>query len=516
MALASALALVAGCARVELPKPDPEPIPESGEGIFFSPSVSSTKAMLDAEDLNQAGTTVKVYDYLTGYTGEIGGVSVTPGQTVKYFDAEIACNVSTSPATWPYVGGKEYTWTKNGTHKFIGWLTVDGTSSGLTAEALFGANQPAFNESTRILSIPTTTMTTTTIPQFDFCYSGVVSQDAATHTTGAAVSLPMNHLFSALQITMKNTSGNKVLLKSVVIRGLKNRRSATIDFTAAIPSPDYANVSAVDMTVFSSNEENGTEYASDRNAEHTLMSYILMWPQSWGDLSGSQIVVKYRIKDSNNTISSEVTSTININSQAIFSTDQVGMDPATRYTFMLQFKESTLDIYTRALPWDYDEYDWDYAENSISARSGAGGENGHDGVLVFYHGTGDNAAPPSIDEWSAKSIKFANRREVMTGRFYIEAPKSGRWRVTPYPSETASYFIVGPTSGEIEIKVDPDTGLLLPDSGLAEFTVRTNPEQVPTASQTLYFSVSIYYNGEWHDANSEFNRKNIKLVLEAN
>ena len=64
-----------------------------------------------------------------------------------------------------------------------------------------------------------------------------------------------------------------------------------------------------------------------------------------------------------------------------------------------------------------------------------------------------------------------------------------------------------PTSGDIDAYTD---------NGKVEFTVRANRDLSPSSNQTLFFNVAIYFNGEWHDANSEFNRKNIKLVLNAN
>ena len=95
----------------------------------------------------------------------------------------------------------------------------------------------------------------------------------------------------------------------------------------------------------------------------------------------------------------------------------------------------------------------------------------------------------------------------MTGRFYIEAPTSGRWQITTYPLSASQYFIISPTTGDIDVNTE---------NGKAEFTVSVNPELAPLSTQTLYFNVSLFFNGEWHDANSEFNRKNIRLVLDAN
>jgi hypothetical protein len=95
----------------------------------------------------------------------------------------------------------------------------------------------------------------------------------------------------------------------------------------------------------------------------------------------------------------------------------------------------------------------------------------------------------------------------MKGRFYIEAPSSGRWQVDAFPLSAAQYFIIRPNTAEIDVHSN---------NGMAEFTISVNPDLSPSVTQNLYFNISIYMNGDWHDANSEFNRKNIKLVLDAN
>ena len=133
-----------------------------------------------------------------------------------------------------------------------------------------------------------------------------------------------------------------------------------------------------------------------------------------------------------------------------------------------------------------------------------------DGVLAFYRyseETDDWTIQPTTDEWSAKAMRFSTRNEVLKGRFYIESPWEGRWQVIASPISAAQYFEITPTSGDIDV---------FTDNGKCEFTVRANPNLSPSTNQNLYFSVQLFFNGEWHDANSEFNRKNIRLVLDAN
>ena len=509
-------ALLSGCTRV-----DPvEPMDETSEGIVFTPEVTSTKGLLDAADLSTSGTKIKVYDYISNFDGEVGGATVTTSQTVKYFDAMIAYNGS---AIWPYCNPSTgaidatiaYPWTKKGTHTFFGWLDTDGKASGLSTSTLFTGSSPSafgFNESTRVLSIPTTVMGEST-PQFDFSYASPVSVDAATRTPGSSVSQTLQHLFTAFKITATNTSGNTILLKSVSLRGMKNSRSATIDFKTVPPTVSTANLSAVNIPLFTYDAPvNADPYGPvfvdlDEELDELMPNqFLLMWPQTYAELTDATLHVVYKVRvttDGGDQDSDELEADIVLKNQPVFRTNSTGMDAGKKYIFNLQFKKSTLDIYTNVLPWEYEEFDWDYANRSISARSGMF----KDGVLAFYRGTGESATEPTTDEWSAKTMRFISRNEVLTGRFYIEAPTLGRWSINAYPLSAARYFIIEPTSDDIDVYTD---------NGKAEFTVRVNPDLTPASTQTLYFSVSIYFNGEWHDANSEFNRKNIKLVLDAN
>lgn len=510
-ALQLLIALPQGCTRIESAE-------KPSDSILFAPEIVTTKGMLNSEDLSRTGTKIQVYDYLTGFEGSIGNnTNVHKEDVVLYFKNKITYNRDTL-AYWPYCDpATSYPWTRTGSHSFFGWLVADQHPEYLdpfTADALVYPGQLSFSERNRVLSIPATTMTTTT-EQFDFSYTDVTTIDAATRAPGNAVRLQLKHMFSAFKLTVKNTSGNTILIKSVTISGMKNRRSATIDFRNDTTAVQTDNLSSVDIPIYNyaSSGENDYGYPfEDSNDEVTgvLMSdFLMMWPQTYVDLTGATLDVVYRVRTTVNgqdSYSDELSAHADLSNQKFFKQNSTGMDAGTKYVFTIQFKESTIDIHTKVLPWDYEAYDWDYSDHSISAKSGMF----KDGVLAFYRynsQTGEYNVEPTTDEWSAKTMRFNARNEIMKGRFYIEAPTSGRWQVTPYPMSAAQYFIVTPTSGDIDV---------LTDNGMAEFTVSVNPDMQPSSTQNLYFSIAVYYNGEWHDADSEFNRKNIKLVLDAN
>ena len=519
------LALLQSCTRIE--RDDPGVPAETAEGINFAPQIASTKALLNKEDLAKGSTKIAVYDYLSGFTGKIGNVDFSSTDDKLYFSNKIQFNDNgttdvTSDDTWPYYDPVTvYPWTKTGLHTFMGWLLQD--KNGLTADDLFiepsnSDQHLTFNENTRVLTVPATEMKHGT-PQFDFSYAVPLEINAATRTPGTPVPLQLRHFFSAFKLTLKNTSGNTILLKSVRITGLKNNRSATIDFKNDPPTVStnkfQEDGDGISIYTYSGEGDGYRIISRDFLLDKLLMNdYMLMWPQTFAELAGAQIEVKYKVRSYtevngvavDSTDSAILTANGILNRQDFFRTNSTGMDAGTKYDMMIQFKRSSLDILTRALPWEYEEYDLDYSQHSISARGGMF----KDGVLAFYRKdatTGEYTVEPTDVEWSAKTMRFLSSSEVLTGRFYIEAPTSGEWQVTPYPMSAAQYFIITPSSGQIDAYTD---------NGKVEFTVSLNPSLTPTASQTLYFNVAIRINGEWVDANSEFNRKNFKLVRDAN
>ena len=461
--------------------------------ISFSAVDNGTRALMDDAALKTAGNKLKVYDQLTGFSGTASWM----GADNYYINDEI---VYAGNPVWDFTSNMAYPWTTDGTHKFFSWLSYD-QSLDMTAASFCGAS---FNAATQVLSIPQKVMDTSTA-QFDFMYSDVLTVPAESHTAGTPVNLPLHHLFTALNLRVQNTSGNTIYLKRVTLVGMKNKRSATIDFSSTEVQVTTADFDSVNTVLFQSDNAEGTVFNNNPDSYYPLTDFILMWPQTAAELdTNARLVVDYSVL-SNEVLSDNLSANVVLSRQV--SLRNMGLEAGTKYTLSLQFKKSTLEIQLKVLPWEYEAYDWNYADHSISARSGAGFK---DGVLAFYRqnpGTGEYSVAPTTDEWSAKTMRFTSRSEQLKGRFFIEAPTSGRWQVTTYPLSAAEYFIVEPSSGDIDA---------FTDDGKVEFTVRANPDRSPSSTQTLFFNVAIFFNGEWHDANSEFNRKNIRLVLDAN
>ena len=475
--------------------------------LFTSETISfgaldggTTRALMDDSTLKTAGNKLKVFDELTGFTGTASWMDENDHLYIK---DEI---IYAGNPVWSYVSNMTYPWTADGTHKFFSWLSYDQSLS-LTDAQFWGASFN-FNPSTKVLILPQKTMDTST-DQFDFMYSDPVSVEAASHPANTPVNLQLHHLFAAQNLEVYNISGNKVLLKTVTLKGMLNKRSATVDYYSSDISITTSNLDSTEVVLFTSDDSApdgyGTEF-EDEDLQKNLTDFILMWPQTFVELADARLEVVYKIKDTDDEISEELTAVMNLNKLEAFKRNASGMDAGVKYSFILEFRPSSIVILLNVLPWEYEDYDWDYSDHSISAKSG----KFKDGVLAFYRlnpSTGEYTVEPTADEWSAKTMRLS-QADVLKGRFFIEAPTQGRWQITTYPLSAADYFEIEPTSGEIDVYA--------PNDGKVEFTVRANLDKTPTSPQTLFFNVAIYFNGDWHDANSEFNRKNIRLVLDAN
>jgi hypothetical protein len=176
------------------------------------------------------------------------------------------------------------------------------------------------------------------------------------------------------------------------------------------------------------------------------------------------------------------------------------MKAGVRYSLILEFKDKSLSLTIKPLDWIMDYADFDYSSSTILANSNQDNE----GVLWLYY----------LDEnnyWKAgprnREITMSGGKNIQ-GRFYILAPTSGQWQITTYPAEAAQYFKVEPSSGAIEDLVDNEGHF----TGYVEFLIKPNGI-VPT-QQVLHFNVDIMINGQWRNANTEFNRKDWHLYRE--
>ena len=141
---------------------EPLEVEDRGDLIRIEASGSDmgTRGLLNKEDLKKAGTTVKVYDYLTGFTGKINGTEYNKGD-VMYIDDAVTLGTN-GGSDWSF-SSYDWRWTRTGTHHFYGWLMRDGNGSGMNIPSGWAS----FNEGSKTLSVGPLTLDTDS-PQFDF------------------------------------------------------------------------------------------------------------------------------------------------------------------------------------------------------------------------------------------------------------------------------------------------------------------------------------------------------------
>ena len=497
---------------------------EGQPDITFGVGELETKALLNANDLQTAGTVLTVYDFLTGFDGTLDGVDHELADIFSFFGPQ---DLTRGTSAWTI--GSDYRWTKGGTHSFFGWLKQD--ASGLKASDLFGTGNPVLqcsnNNATRILSIPAKVMTAST-PQFDFAYSGIEARKAGDTDYTSTVTFNMKHLFTAMSLTLENASKDVIYLQSAELIGLYNEKSATIDYS---PATDTAEPAVTLTNVHYSDQQTGgtpvigwtgvrtlektgslpkidlwTGNAPTMDGSVEIPNFLLMWPQSISDLRpdtdtgkpGAAIRLVYTIKDYVDVDDNPIVQTATVPLYTLSMLQNSGMQAGHRYKLSLQFEGETFKLNLSVLPWEYVEKKVSYAEAAISAyNSGSNNE----GKLCFY-----------LDGTTAGENYSMNlgSQHYAVGEFYINSPKSGEWNVEIYPASAAQYFSLSL----------PENRTLTPSMFESEyvkvnFTVRES-ELTPTATQTIHFNVLIRINNEWHDANSEFNRKDWKISRQPN
>ena len=487
--LAGALALC-GCQ---------EKVPAPGNGvldaeIFLSAGTPATKGFIDSqEQFDNTATVIKVYDFVTGSDGEAGTAEA------KHIDDAIHGLIARD-GTWAYTSGDtHYHWTKKGTHRFFGWLTTapDGT-------AFASASAPTWTEGFKTLSIPLTMDTTT--PQFDFVYSDIVTRDSSDPNQHGKVELQFSHLFSALAVTMENISDDVIHLQDVSIQEFYNKRTATLNYNVAMPEGETVTDPGIAITGTEGSDFLVKTYPASLNkndkidlytgtAAGTDHDFILMWPQSLDDMAGAKISVRYTVEDD----FEEDGTTLKVHEKVLPLTGigagtnlfNEGMEAGKRYALNLQFMGKVINLTLNVLPWDYNEYNWDYESTTITTSD-------TDGELDFPRDY------PGYDR-SNRKVTLQDRGDVLVGTFRIVTPKRGSWSVTGYGSGM-DYFTISPTEGTF------DQG----NAGVSVITFTVTPSQtsVPASTVELHFNVAIELNGEWVDANSEINRRNWRIVWE--
>ena len=479
---------------------------------FRIETAPATRGFVNSSTINSDGTVVRVYDYLTGFSGKFDNQT----GDLMYIDGKDLVYDGTG-ATWDFESGQLWQWTRTGTHNFFGILTEDhSVNPALTSADLWddSSTDVAFNSSTRSFSIPTITFDTSTA-QFDLCYSSWVNVESASRA-GNHVVLPLKHAFMALAINIYNTSEDHINLESVELTGFKNRKSASFAYGAS--SLAYDNVGETPfLATWAGTKDLNKDKRYDLLTGNDISgtpapapNYILMWPQTAQEVEGANIVVRYTIENvwdpDNPSQLLEYEKVLPLKNSGLSNDlgEAVAMNAGTRYNLGIQFKGKGVELTIIPMEWEMQYSTIDYSTNSIIANS----NKANDGVLWLYNWVWDD----NNDRWiwvagnRNREITMINGK--VQGRFFILSPTSGQWRITTYPADAAQYFKIEPSEGLIDDLYSQQGDFL------GEVVFEVTPVGVVTVTTTLHFNIDIRINGMWRNGNTEFNRKDWKLTRE--
>lgn len=339
---------IVGCSK---DRPVVTDSPDISFGMHIS-DATGTKALLESGDLLTDGTQVKVYGFrgedIIGHTTTPGTTKLNEGQTLQY-------GTSTG---WTFINNnnEKYQWSNVKDHKFFGWLTKDAKSN-IEAGAFFGTG---FAFSGNVLSIPAKTLGLNT-SNFDFAYSEIVNREAAS-ADYSTVELQLQHLFSSFSLSARNYAKVPVTVKSIEIHGLKDGKSASIDYSnsSADCTYDASSASYFNPAIFSGTlslskaGDGGDSKANVVVTPSDTPAYFLVWPQDNLTYSGYDNVNKPYLKIVYNQGEGDITA------YAAIPNDDGKWAAGVRYEMELSFKDREIDLGFKAASWDKMEPVIDY------------------------------------------------------------------------------------------------------------------------------------------------------------
>ena len=397
---AAALLAVLGCTKNE-------PNTNGRLITMTAHEAGATKALLDADSFMAAGNQIVVYDYYTAPEGVQNPNPATgyyiPGVTAQSTGATDAGTV------WPFLGDARYEWTDAGTHKFFGWMVKDNNENPeLTASGFFGEGFE-FDDEEHILTIPTTTLSQGGA-QFDFMYSEIEPREPATEGFDP-VSLEFNHLFTAFKVTAANNSSNDVWLKSVSIKGLKNTRGASIDYSGTEPTVELTTPTDQQDFVYNVSDE-GMLMTKGQMYNVSPEDYQIMWPHTRDDFADSQIVVDYKYKEPSAATPLDGQTTIDLK-------DVISWKGGQKNNVGLMFKDKEISLTCKVEPWTVVEETIDFTDQ----------------ITVSNPLTWVPNSVESVNYENGEVVLFTDSYSVAICNFRIDTPAGATWTASLIPVE---------------------------------------------------------------------------------
>lgn len=209
---------------------------------------AATRSLVESDAMLRSTQAIKVYDDM--------------GSTPYYID-----DSAIYTSLWTFESGRTYTW-RTGDHKFFAYT-----------------NANAFGTLSSAQKVSVSKTLTADPAEVDLLYSDIVTKTKAADTKiTEAVEIPMNHLFAAVSVMVKNGTSNAVTVKSITAPEFKNSGSATIDFSGTNSSVSYGTISKSGSyaTGTISNLDIAAGKMADVLTAETADDYVygLIWPQS--------------------------------------------------------------------------------------------------------------------------------------------------------------------------------------------------------------------------------------------
>ena len=440
--VASVLLIAASCEKSPTGKNNLSGIPI----LLTATEAGDTKAILNSESFSKIGNELQIYDYYTPVATE-----ESPTPTPHFY---IKDQVRSNGSSWPFVKGK-YEWTTDGVHKFYGWLAKDANfdnsetedDESMTADEFFN-NGFSFSEENQKLTIGNKVLGQTT-EQYDFMYSKIITRDLNDEIDYSPVKMEFNHLFTAFKFSAQNTSTNTVKLKSVTLSGLKDSRSATIDYSTDGDKPtiSYHNVNSIGTFEFNT-VTNDVGLELPKTQVQLSDDYFLMWPHTKNDFKPTEtlpaatitVVYDYFETDDEGNVTLEQLD----QSKSIYLQDIAAWEAGKKYDLNLQFKDKEIILECTVQNWIPVVEEIDFTEQVSGSLP-----------LTWEEETVDE-----IIEEEGKVILYSSTSKTAICRFKIDTPRGATWTASLISIEghQDAFSIVedtkyGPVGVECAIKI---------------------------------------------------------------
>ena len=308
-----------------------------GAPIEFRAGIE-TRAFLNSDDINVAGTELCIW----GYEDAAAFIS---GADASYDAAK------------GWVMDESFHWTDGKSYAFFSYLTKDKD----------GNTVPAVSMSGRTLTVPSRTFDfASTDNDFDFCYSDVVYRPAS-EADHSVVNLHLKHLYTAIGFSAHNYTESGIVIKEVSLVGLKNRKSASINFANTGTVASYENaacswtgstrkLNSSDITLAS-----GEETPDIANPASDEPVCYMFWPHTSGELAASGwtdsstqpaggAYLKVVYEQDGNTLTRYAQFP-----QEDGESEANGWPAGAKRMMQIAFRNNWITLRIAALPWDYSE-----------------------------------------------------------------------------------------------------------------------------------------------------------------